>query len=65
VESVDFGLEVIVRALGSSARDATNYLGGIGDVLQDKRKSLNLDLSHDRVSRRSAIRTNTKDCGIR
>jgi hypothetical protein len=39
--------DVIVRT--PSARppgDATNYLGGIGDVLQDKSHQVNIDLSH-------------------
>ncbi|GIF16975.1 hypothetical protein [Actinoplanes teichomyceticus] len=41
------GLDVTVRApLGRPAGDATNYLGGIGDVLQDKSNPVNLDLSH-------------------
>jgi hypothetical protein len=43
----DIALDVIVRT--PSARppgDATNYLGGIGDVLQDKSHPVNIDLSH-------------------
>lgn len=41
------GLDVTVRApFGRPAGDATNYLGGIGDVLQEKNKLINLDLSH-------------------
>jgi hypothetical protein len=45
--STDVALDVIVRT--PSARppgDATNYLGGIGDVLQDKSHPVNIDLSH-------------------
>jgi hypothetical protein len=38
---------VIVRApSGHPVGDATNYLGGLGDVLQDRSKPVNLDLSH-------------------
>jgi hypothetical protein len=43
----DIALDVIVRS--PSARppgDATNYLGGIGDVLQDKSHPRNINLSH-------------------
>ncbi|TDC72772.1 hypothetical protein E1193_27005 [Micromonospora sp. KC606] len=41
------GLDVTLRApFGHPAGDATNYLGGIGDVLQDKTNPINLDLSH-------------------
>ncbi|MBL7259339.1 hypothetical protein [Paractinoplanes lichenicola] len=41
------GLDVTLRApRGRPAGDATNYLGGIGDVLQDKSSPINLDLSH-------------------
>jgi hypothetical protein len=39
------GVEVIVRGPGRPPADATNYLGGIGDVLQDKSRTL-IDLSH-------------------
>ena len=45
--SADVALEVIIR--GPSARppgDATNFLGGIADVLQDKTNPRNIDLSH-------------------
>jgi hypothetical protein len=43
----DIALDVIVRApLGRPPGDATNYLGGIGDVLQDKSHPINIDLSH-------------------
>jgi hypothetical protein len=41
------GLDVTLRApFGRPAGDATNYLGGVGDVLQDKSNPVNLDLSH-------------------
>ncbi|MEU4160822.1 hypothetical protein [Actinoplanes sp. NPDC026670] len=47
VISGDICLAVVVRApSGRPPGDATNYLGGIGDVLQDKSKPVNLDLSH-------------------
>jgi hypothetical protein len=45
--AADVAPDVIVRS--PSARppgDATNYLGGIGDVLQDKTHPVNIDLSH-------------------
>jgi hypothetical protein len=43
----DIALDVIVRApSGRPPGDATNYLGGIGDVLQDKSHPINIDLSH-------------------
>jgi hypothetical protein len=43
----DIGLDVLVRApSGRPPGDATNYLGGIGDVLQDKSSPVNIDLSH-------------------
>ena len=42
------GLELVVHAAdGGRQSDATNYLGGIGDVLQDKTRPFRgLDLSH-------------------
>jgi hypothetical protein len=43
----DIALEVIVRVpSGGTPGDATNYIGGIGDVLQDKSDPVNNDLSH-------------------
>jgi hypothetical protein len=40
------GLDVTVRApFGCPAGDATNYLGGIADVLQDKSNPVNHDLA--------------------
>jgi hypothetical protein len=45
--SVDIALDVTVRTpTPRPPADATNYLGGIGDVLQDKTKPLNIDLSY-------------------
>ena len=45
--SADIALDVVVRApAGRPPGDATNYLGGIGDVLQDKSRPTNMDLSH-------------------
>jgi hypothetical protein len=47
IASGDIGLDVLLRApSGRPPGDATNYLGGIGDVLQDKSHPINLDLSH-------------------
>ena len=47
ITSGDIGLDVLLRApSGRPPGDATNYLGGIGDVLQDKSNPINLDLSH-------------------
>jgi len=45
--SADIGLDVFVQALaGRPPGDATNYLGGIGDVLQDKSHHSSMDVSH-------------------
>jgi hypothetical protein len=47
VANGDICLAVIVRApTGCPEGDATNYLGGIADVLQGKSKPINIDLSH-------------------
>ena len=47
IVSADIALDVIVRApAGRPPGDATNYLGGIGDVLQDKSHPTSMDLSH-------------------
>jgi hypothetical protein len=47
VVSVDIALDVTVRTpTPRPPADATNYLGGIADVLQDKTKPFNIDLSH-------------------
>lgn len=47
VVSVDIALDVTVRTpTPRPPADATNYLGGIGDVLQDKTTPLNIDLSY-------------------
>jgi hypothetical protein len=40
------GLELIVRCRGRPPGDATNFLGGVGDVLQGKMGSQNLDFTH-------------------
>jgi len=41
------GLEVVLHAPpGRDAWDATNYLGGVADTLQDKSRVGSLDLSH-------------------
>ncbi|MFD0743017.1 hypothetical protein ACFQ1L_15430 [Phytohabitans flavus] len=37
---------VLRRPPGSHSGDATNFLGGIGDVLQDKRRSARGSLAH-------------------
>ena len=43
----DVALDVVVPSPSPRPPgDATNYLGGIGDVLQDKSSPTNLDLSH-------------------
>jgi hypothetical protein len=45
--TADVALEVTVRSPSTRPpADATNYLGGIGDVLQDKSSPINIDLSH-------------------
>ncbi|PZG00857.1 hypothetical protein [Micromonospora deserti] len=46
VVSGDVALELVVRGPGRPPSDATNYLGGLGDVLQAKSARPNLDLSH-------------------
>ncbi|MFY1703021.1 hypothetical protein ACN28G_14960 [Micromonospora sp. WMMA1923] len=44
---VDIALDVVVRTpAGRPPGDATNYLGGIGDVLQGKSHRADIDLSH-------------------
>lgn len=42
----DVVLELVVRGPKRPPGDATNYLGGIGDVLQGKTNAYNLDLTH-------------------
>jgi hypothetical protein len=39
-------LDVVVRGPGRPSGDATNFLGGIGDVLQARKQRLNIDLGH-------------------
>ena len=47
VVSIDVALDVTVRTpTPRPPADATNFLGGIADVLQDKTRPLNVDLSH-------------------
>ncbi|WP_319462526.1 hypothetical protein [Micromonospora sp. RTP1Z1] len=47
IVSADIALDVVVQApAGGPPGDATNYLGGIGDVLQDKSHPTSMDLSH-------------------
>ena len=61
--TADIALDVVVRT--PSARppgDATNYLGGIGDVLQDKSRPLNVDLSH--LGALQAVALYLDDCQI-
>ncbi|GIJ51653.1 hypothetical protein Val02_85390 [Virgisporangium aliadipatigenens] len=42
----DVSLDLVVRGPGQPPADATNYLGGISDVLQDKIVGRNLDVAH-------------------
>ena len=42
----ELALQVVVRGPGRPPSDATNFLGGIGDVLQDKTVGRSLDLTH-------------------
>ncbi len=42
----EIGLELIVHGPTRPPSDATNFLGGVGDVLQDKVLGRNLDVSH-------------------
>jgi hypothetical protein len=44
--AADVGLDVVVRGPARPASDATNYLGGLGDVLQEKVSRPNLNVSH-------------------
>jgi hypothetical protein len=44
--TVDVAFDLVVRGPARPPGDATNYLGGIGDVLQDKTNRPNLDLAH-------------------
>lgn len=44
--AAEIGLDLVVRGPTRPASDATNYLGGVGDVLQEKASHYNLDLSH-------------------
>nr|AHE14531.1 hypothetical protein asmbl_4 [uncultured bacterium] len=42
----DISVELVIRGPGSPPGDGTNYLGGIGDVLQAKTNTYNLDLTY-------------------
>lgn len=44
--AAEIGLELIVRGPTRPGSDATNYLGGVGDVLQDKVLGRHGDISH-------------------
>lgn len=60
--SQPIGLELILYAAeGRDPWDATNYLGGVGDVLQDKSRPLpRLDLSHLGELRQVALYENDR-----
>jgi hypothetical protein len=44
--TAEIGLDLVVRGPARPPSDATNYLGGVGDVLQEKVSRPNLDVSH-------------------
>jgi hypothetical protein len=44
--SESLGLELVLTSPTRPPGDATNYLGGVADVLQDKSDRPNLDLTH-------------------
>ena len=44
--AADIGLDLVVRGPARPASDATNYLGAVGDVLQEKVSQHNLNVSH-------------------
>jgi len=44
--AADIGLDLVVRGPARPTSDATNYLGGVGDVLQEKVSRHNLNLAH-------------------
>lgn len=46
ITPADVALELVVRGPGRPPGDATNFLGGVGDVLQDKAIAHNIDLTH-------------------
>jgi hypothetical protein len=45
-DSAEIGLALIVRGPTGPGSDATDYFGGVGDVLQDKILGRNVDISH-------------------
>ena len=59
----EISLEVVVRGPERPPSDATNYLGGVGDVLQDKTVGRNLDLTH--LGELGAVTLYTDDRQIR
>jgi hypothetical protein len=42
----EIALELVIRCPARPAGDATNFLGGVGDVLQDKTRARNINLDH-------------------
>jgi len=46
VTASDIALELVIRSPGRPPSDATNYLGGVGDVLQVKATGRNIDVTH-------------------
>jgi len=42
----EIALDLVVRGPSRPPSDATNYLGGVGDVLQDKTVGRGVDLTH-------------------
>jgi hypothetical protein len=59
----EISLELVVRGPGRPPSDATNYLGGVGDVLQDKTVGRSLDLTH--LGELGAVALYTNDRQIR
>jgi hypothetical protein len=59
----EISLELVVRGPGRPPSDATNYLGGVGDVLQDKTVGHGLDLTH--LGELGAVALYTDDRQIR
>jgi hypothetical protein len=56
-------LNLVVRGPGRPPSDATNYLGGVGDVLQDKTVGRRVDLTH--LGELGAVALYTDDRQIR
>lgn len=59
----EISLELVVRGPGRPPSDATNYLGGVSDVLQNKTVGRSLDLTH--LSELGAVALYTDDRQIR